>query len=444
MGSLEPVWVPYLKSNEVHMLTQESQLTAIAEWIAGRPTRQYEKEDFSRMLWRIWSYLRGSAQPATAEEREHALVAVQGLLLPYPGGSALYQAIANQVLGMLAPPSPRQPQDAPGHPYLSLYELDGCLRPVEWLWRPWLPRGMLAVLAARPGVGKSLVALDLMRIITSGGCWPDGAAPTAPGANCIYVDAENIPAVLSERARQWEAWGMDRRRVFPLLPAADDGLIDLASERYRDKLWEMADRLEPALIVVDSLRDILPAGEKELEDVRETLRFLTALAAMGECAVLVIHHLRKRHGSAPLPVELDDVSGSGYITGHARVVMGLSTVGGRNGPRRLEVLKTNLSAYPSDLGITFEQQPPDGLRLLYGPAPASEHEQSLVEQAAEWLLEYLSGGPARPAEVIAAGGKAGFSRATIYRARDMLNDRVVNTLGRQHPHNEWRFVGDGD
>ncbi|MFN2225971.1 MAG: AAA family ATPase, partial [Anaerolineae bacterium] len=37
------------------------------------------------------------------------------------------------------------------------------LPPVEWVWPGWLPRGMLSLLGAAPGAGKSLVALDLAR-----------------------------------------------------------------------------------------------------------------------------------------------------------------------------------------------------------------------------------------------------------------------------------------
>ena len=34
-------------------------------------------------------------------------------------------------------------------------------RPVRWLWKSFLPRGKLCLLDGDPGVGKSLIAMDL-------------------------------------------------------------------------------------------------------------------------------------------------------------------------------------------------------------------------------------------------------------------------------------------
>jgi hypothetical protein len=51
-----------------------------------------------------------------------------------------------------------------------------------------------------------------------------------------------------------------------------------------------------------------------------------------------------------------------------------------------------------------------------------------LDLCARWLLQYLAeaGAPVRPADVVQAAGQAGFSRATLYRARQTFQDSIVD------------------
>ena len=49
-----------------------------------------------------------------------------------------------------------------------------------------------------------------------------------------------------------------------------------------------------------------------------------------------------------------------------------------------------------------------------------------------------------PKEIIAKAGDEGFSRASVFRAREQLGTRVRNTGGRKSPENEWELVGRDD
>ena len=356
----------------VSKLSHNQQIQAIVDWISPYPSDDHEPEDFSGPLRDAWCAVQDA--PYRGDDPASFKQVCIGRLseIPCLAGSDLLDQIR------IGTPSARIHDR-------NLYEIGQTLAPIQWLWEQWLPIGMLSMLAARPGTGKSLVALDFIRMILSGSPWPDGTPQPCPGANCIYVDAENVPSILNQRAEAWETWGMDRRRVWPLLADDDDVIVSLADPKYARRLEGMADRLKPALIVVDSLRDILPNGESAIEDVRDVLALLSGISVHCQCAVMLIHHLRKgtQSGQAALfdTVDLDQVSGSGYIGGRARVIMGLckvqtSSVLDKNGPRKLEVVKTNLGVYPEDIGIDFQQIPPDGLRLVYGAAPQRYEESS--------------------------------------------------------------------
>src|SRR4029077_12718205 len=46
-------------------------------------------------------------------------------------------------------------------------------RPVDWLWPERIPIGKVTLLVGDPGLGKSLVALDIAARVSTGKPWPD-------------------------------------------------------------------------------------------------------------------------------------------------------------------------------------------------------------------------------------------------------------------------------
>ena len=347
----------------------------------------------------------------------------------------------------------------PSAAFPSLDHLAPGIPPVSWLWPGWIPRGMITLLCAAPGAGKSYFALDLAHRLIAGLPWPDGAPPAqpgAPGANVIYVDAEAAPQLLNARA---VAWGMDRSRLFPMLPAPDrvgrDGALDLNAPACQDRLLKMATALRPALIIVDSLGSASRGAENQASAVDDLFDFLNRLAVRHQAALLLIHHLRKRGAAAggALPgasLSGEDVRGSGHIVSLARSVLGLTEVRDlaavqigldpqQDAPRRLQLLKTNLGPYPNPLGITFVSSASGAADLAYGPAAEPMRPRTVVQSCASWLLYVLAacGRPMSPSELEYPANEAGYSRRTIFRARELLGSQVVDTHGRYHPRNHW-------
>lgn len=326
-------------------------------------------------------------------------------------------------------------EDVPLPP--SYAELADTLPPVEWLWEPWIPRGMLSLLGAWQGTGKSWFALDLARIVTQAQQWPDGSGVQRNGA-CIYVEAEAVPRITVDRIR---SMGIDAGRIYPFLPDRF-GLMDLANRGWQDRLADMVDTIRPELVVIDSLTNVSETGQNGVEDVKNLLMYLVRLADFANCGLVVIHHLRKPSGGQlTLPgVSIHDFRGSGHITAMARTVLGLSVVqSGKqfslNGPRRLELAKTNLGPYPEPLGVQIVDSPAGVKQFVYGEAPSSE--ATMRDECQDWLLDILEDGPIKVKQVLSAGEAQGFGRDTIYRARKDLEGRVINTKGNRHPANQW-------
>jgi hypothetical protein len=416
------------------MLTKRMQIQALADHLAGL------NGDNGRLP------LQSFAEPWQSAYRA---------VLEAPAGQAkqaLCDALADRsdreaILGAILAATPG---DWPT--FASLREIEDTLPPIRWLWPDWIPRGMITLLGSVPGAGKSYLALDLARRVIAGEPFPNGAPqplPKAAGAKprVIYVDAESVPQILSERAQLWQ---MDRSRLYLMRPM-NKLFIDFGNEADRDHLIEMAVQLEPALIVVDSLASISSKGENNVEDVRDLLGFLNHLALESQCGLLLVHHLRKR-GMLPMMDMLtaDDFRGSSHIIAMSRSVMALSIVQtgpkpDRNGPRRLEIVKTNLARYPEPLGMELKPLHPKGVWIEYTTEPPQPYrEPTQAEQCAQWLLEALEEGPGKPKDLEKMAKEQGFSRATLYRARASLGDHVGNTASRQNPRNEWCLVEQQD
>lgn len=406
------------------MLTQRLQIQAIADRLAGLPV-DVQVKDFS-MPWQLcWQAIETSERGL-----EH---------------DALYKAIVGlpeqkKILETILATRPGYRPNIP-----SLADIATDLPPIEWVWKDWIPRGLITVLGAAQGSGKSFVVTDLAwRIIHNQG-FPDGSPIPRPGANIIYVDAEMVPQILNERTN---GYNMDQNKLFVMLPEPGE-MIDLGQVRYQDRLSEMTAVLNPELIIIDSLSSIHTGGQNNVEDVRSLIGFLTRLAGWANCGLVLVHHIRKPPGGGPRMMNFDpgmeDLSGSGYITQQARVVLGLRVVqtGSQpdpNGPRELKMLKTNLGPSQKSLGFTFDPVQPTGVILKWDAhAPQPYQEPTRLDECKEWLEEFLktNSDGICPKDVIAAGKEMDWSESMIFRARRIFGSQIRNAIGHRSPNNRW-------
>jgi len=406
------------------MLTNRLQIQAIADHLAGLAQPDLPLSHFTPPWRDLYQALLAAPPDALPQAFLHALSD---------------HADRDTLIDLIYAAVPGERLDFP-----SLQQIAPSLPPIRWLWPAWIPRGLLSLLGSVPGGGKSYLALDLARRIIGDLGFPDGAPVPAPGANVIYVDAEDVPQVIRQRA---EAWDMDTGRLYLMTPQHRP-YIDFGRLPDRDHLAEMTHHLQPALVVVDSLSTISSKGENNVEDVREVLSFLNKLAQDFQCALLLVHHLRKRGlPSFTDPLTVDDFRGSTHIIASARSVLGLSIVQtdpepDRNGPRRLEIVKTNLGCYPAPLGVQFLPQHPAGALLEYGPPPRPYRAPTKLDQCQTWLLDRLGqeDAPLSPTDLVEQAGHAGYSRTILYDARAELGDQIRDTKGRRQRGNQWELA----
>ena len=123
---------------------------------------------------------------------------------------------------------------------------------IRWLWPKVLPRGKLAMLDGDPGVGKSLVTLDIAARLSRGAYLPDGSESQRPHTTLLLAAEDDAADTTRPRA---EAAHADLER---LVTGTGDGLPlfprDLAA--FEDHVAD----LKPDLVVLDPVMSFLEAS----------------------------------------------------------------------------------------------------------------------------------------------------------------------------------------
>jgi len=199
-------------------------------------------------------------------------------------------------------PSHKPDEEAPAPPAdeepLGLLLSQVETQPVHWLWHKHLPLGKITLLDGDPGMGKSLLALDLAARVSSGLPMPDGT-PGQQGGVILIAPEDGAADTLKPRL---QAAGGDPSHVLLLnrVQALDPkkmAVVDRPFSLAHDlELLEKAIKQTNAvLVVLDPLMAVLGhhVDSSRDQDIREVFTPLAQLAERTGCAILMIRHLKK-------------------------------------------------------------------------------------------------------------------------------------------------------
>lgn len=294
---------------------------------------------------------------------------------------------------------------------------------IRWLWEPYLARGKLALLDGDPGVGKSLLTIDLAARLSRGQPLPNGAPSGRPHVSFL-LSAEDGPDVIRARA---EAAGADLDRIVAVTGA--DG-IPLSFPRDLLSLVELARDQQPDLIVIDPITAFLLGGTAPNSDasVRHILSPLALLAERLDCAVLMVRHLRKAGAGKAI------LRGLGSIGFIASVRTGLLAAKHPSDPSLgvLAVVKSNVTGAAPSLGYRVKPDTVNrpviewiGALDLSADALGKIPEIPLRarDRATNWLRDQLAHGPRKASDLLTAAAEANIPERTLDRAKAELGAR---------------------
>ncbi len=176
---------------------------------------------------------------------------------------------------------------------------------LHWLWEKRIPRGKLTTLDGDPGLGKSLLTLDLAARITTGRLMPDGT-PGVKGSVVLIAPEDGVTDTIKPRI---VAAGADLSQILLLNYVNHEdhktGEIyhsPLTLSKHFQLFADTILRTSPALVIIDPLVAVLGSRISVFNDqkIRETLTQLANMARIANCAVLIVRHLNKGSSGNPL------------------------------------------------------------------------------------------------------------------------------------------------
>jgi len=265
----------------------------------------------------------------------------------------------------------------------SLRSLDG-VEPerVHWLWPGRIPLGKLSIIAGLPGLGKSVLTLDLAARMSTGADWPDGAKGMRRPAGVVLVSAEDD--VADTIVPRLKAAGADLSRISALdgyRVKGDDVVRPVGFENTNIFAQAIARTPNCRLIIIDPVGSFVggKADSYKDSDVRGLLAPLAKMAADMGVAVLLVAHLNKTSGGAAI----HRVAGAGAWSAATRSAWLVSQSPDDQDARLLLPLKANLSRRPTGMNFTI---------VDHNDSPAIAWGSGVIAESADDILGRLNDG----------------------------------------------------
>jgi hypothetical protein len=299
------------------------------------------------------------------------------------------------------------------------------------LWPGRFALGKLAILEGDPGVGKSLLALDLCARLSRGQPWPDGTPSPGPWPSLVFAGEDNNRDTLIPRLQACRA---DLGRVFtPEEDATASRPLGLPSGAAA--LDEAIVRSGARLVVFDPLAEFLDprVSTNNETSVRRALKPLLLIAEARGCVFLLIRHLNKVEGRRALyrgggSIALVAECRSAWLLAPEPEMSKQPSDSGKSARRILAEVKNNLA--PGQRSLAFEMtRAESGATTLTWMGPVAATPDTLLarprrippprprEAAQIFLRELLAGGALSSREVYRRATEAGLSVGTIQRAK---------------------------
>jgi RecA-family ATPase len=316
---------------------------------------------------------------------------------------------------------------------------------LRWLWPPRIPLAKVTVEDGDPGLGKSLISIEIAACLSTGRPMPNAATAELEPAGAVFLSAEDDPEDTIQP--RLALAGADLERIVLLQAVRHEDGLCMPTIADLDAITQAVKLVDAKLVVIDPLMAYLSAETNSYrdQDVRRSLAPLAALAAELDIAVLVIRHLNKTNGTNPIYRG----GGSIGIIGAAR--SGLMVAKDPDDDSRciLSVAKSNLAKLPASLAYEILSNAAE-IPFIHWLGPTqhtaasllhdqtnSEEERSALKDAEDFLTDYLKDGPRKAADVLKAGKAAGNAEKTLRRAKTKL--KVQSKQGEFHGDWFWHL-----
>jgi len=303
--------------------------------------------------------------------------------------------------------------------------------PMDWLWPDRIAAGELTLIDGDPGLGKSLLTLDLAARLTTARPLPDGYVPPQPVSVVLVGHQDGLHNTVLPRLEAAQAdlsrvhifAGHDRAGLWSSLPRFPEDC---------DLLRETVQETGSRLVVLDPLMALLSERFCSLNE-RTAYGVLGPLAQVAQetrAAMIPVRHLNKGGQGQRA---LYRGSGSIAISGAARSAFLVGRAPTDDDLCVLACTKTNLAVPPPSLGFRIPRNAQGQAIVVWtGAVDISADELVLtrrtphgqvLDQAKDFLLQLLKAGACSSEEANRMAHEAGITTRMLRRAREELGVR---------------------
>ncbi len=404
-------YTPYFAGKTVYILQDNDDV--------GKKFAQYEAEKLSPVaqevkvldLTALWPGLPEHGDISDVMEHLGATQTLADLL-----------ELADKAPGWEPPPPEKSPFLSSFHTLSDFAEEEP-----SWLVEGWIPEGQITLLAADGGTGKTTLWCNLVAALSSGRpCLLDSPDVKREPMKVAFFSTED--SVKKKLKRQLRQAGANEGNILTtdFSSGGGDALREL--KLGSDRLREVIANFRPALCVFDPIQGFLPSRVNmgSRNEMRDCMAPLIALGEEFGTAFFIVCHTNKRMGAS----DRSRLADSADLWDVARSVLMMGYTG-EPGQRYLSHEKNNYADRQETLLLSFGK---DGQLVKEGTTWKRDREfmQEAVtqrsapqrEECKAFLLEKLGerGNSMASKELENLAKAAGYSRATIRRAKDELKD----------------------
>lgn len=281
---------------------------------------------------------------------------------------------------------------------------------MQWLWKPYIPKGALSLLAGDPGMGKSYLTCALAADLSRGRPFPGQGNQPLPPRKTLFLSAEDDPTyVIKPRLMKQ---GADISKIF-----ISDRVFTLDAKTIKETEAFVA-QMDITIMFIDPIQ-AWTGGKMDIHKANEVRELMAQLADMAKntgCSIMTVMHLRK--GTS------DQVASSGDIY---RILGSIDFVGAtrsalivnkaKDGSRYVTHAKSNYGPIGASLGYSIVED-----RFQWGGEVDAESIGKVSKVplkftlAQKWLRECLKNGELPCKDIIEECKKMGISDRTLREA----------------------------
>lgn len=225
------------------------------------------------------------------------------------------------------------------------------VKPVEWLWYPYIPYGKITIIQGDPGEGKTTIALRIAAMLSNGENLPCDEREQVP-TTVIYQTAED---------------GLDDTIKPRLIEANADCRKIKVIDESEETLTMIDERIEKAIakenakiIILDPIQAYVgkDVNINSANEIREVMKKIAMVAAKYSCAIILIGHMNKNGGGKSTYRGLGSID----FQASARSVLIVGRL--KNNPEIRIMAHSKSSLAPEGKPIAFELNKETGFKWI--------------------------------------------------------------------------------